>query len=257
MQHDVSMDITILLFNEVDLLDAGGPYEVFLTASRLVQRDGGEAPFRVSTASLDGQPVEAFGGLGLIPERRIEEVLKQLENSPESAHVLVVPGTIDIEKALTNDKLLEAIRRYASPSATPSGATPDSNATTASLTDVAAESASDPDTRLSTDNASQRIIASVCTGAFLLAETGLLSERGWTTHWEDVDLLSERLGPEGAQRDVRWVDSGPVITSGGLSAGIDMALHLVHRFAGLDLATRTATQIDYTWEPDGGQTTKG
>lgn len=254
MPHAVSMDITTLLFDEVDLLDAGGPYEVFLTASRLVRRDGGEAPFSVSTASLDGQPVKAFGGLGLTPDRNMAEVLAQLEEASVATHVLIVPGTIDIEKAVKNSSLLEAIRRHASPGVTATDAAPEPSAPTVTSTDVTAEVDSGPGASLSTDNPPQRIIASVCTGAFLLAEAGLLSERDWTTHWEDVDLLSERLGPEGAHRDVRWVDSGPVITAGGLSAGIDMALHLVHRFAGLELARRTAKQIDYIWEPDGRQT---
>ncbi len=249
------MDITILLFDEVDLLDAGGPYEVFLTASRLVQRDGGETPFTVNTASLDGQPVKAFGGLGLIPDRPVDEVLTRLEQFPESAHVLIVPGTIDIDKAMKNSELLAAIRRHAFQGMTATGAAADSGTETVTLTDINEGIDTATEARQSTDKAFQAITASVCTGAFLLAEAGLMDKRDWTTHWEDVDLLSERLGPKGAQRNVRWVDTGSVITAGGLSAGIDMALHLVHRFAGLELAARTAKQIDYTWEPEGRQTT--
>jgi transcriptional regulator GlxA family with amidase domain len=49
---------------------------------------------------------------------------------------------------------------------------------------------------------------------------------------------------------VRWVDAGEVVTSGGLSSGIAMALHLVERFAGRDLALRTARQIEYEWDPE-------
>jgi transcriptional regulator GlxA family with amidase domain len=102
--------------------------------------------------------------------------------------------------------------------------------------------------------------ASVCTGAFLLAAVGRLDGRRWTTHWEDVDLLAARLGPDGAAgavRGVRWVDEGEVVTGAGLSSGIAMALHLVDRFAGRELAERTARQIDYPWLPDGPDPTAG
>lgn len=59
--------VSILLFEGCDLLDAGGPYEVFLTASRLAERTGEQKPFTVDTVTADGEPVTAYGGLGLIP----------------------------------------------------------------------------------------------------------------------------------------------------------------------------------------------
>ena len=91
-------------------------------------------------------------------------------------------------------------------------------------------------------------VASVCTGAFLLGRLGLLEGRRWTTHWEDVDELSARVTGSG-EPWVRWVDDGRVITAGGLSSGIAMALHLVDRFAGRELAVGTARQIEYDWDP--------
>jgi transcriptional regulator GlxA family with amidase domain len=91
----------------------------------------------------------------------------------------------------------------------------------------------------------------VCTGAFVLQSLGFLDGRPWTTHWEDVEDLEARTGRAGAgQAWVRWVDAGEVVTAGGLSSGIAMALHLVDRFAGRDLALRTARQIEYNWDPD-------
>ena len=66
-------------------------------------------------------------------------------------------------------------------------------------------------------------------------------------------MLAGRLGPDGAARGeawVRWVDAGEVVTAGGLSSGIAMALHLVDRFAGRELAVRTARQIEYDWDPE-------
>jgi len=192
--------IGLLLFEGVDLLDVGGPYEVFLTASRLVARDGGEPPFEVVTLTADGGPVTAYGGLGLRPQAAVAD------SGP--LDVVVVPGTIDVDAAVGDERLLAAIDGLA-------GATD--------------------------------LTASVCTGAFLLAAAGVLDGRPWTTHWEDVDLLAERIGEGGAVRDVRWVDAGEVVTAGGLSSGIAMALHLVDRFAGRDLAERTARQLDYDW----------
>lgn len=91
------------------------------------------------------------------------------------------------------------------------------------------------------------LVTSVCTGAFFLGAAGLLDGHAWTTHFEDIDELAQMIGDVGARRDVRWVDDGDVITSGGLSCGIDMALHLVARLAGGSLAERTAAQIDHRW----------
>ncbi|NND92873.1 MAG: DJ-1/PfpI family protein [Granulosicoccus sp.] len=207
------MKITILLFDQVDLLDAGGPYEVFLTASRLSRRDGIPEPFQVGTATLNGQMVRAYGGMGLVPDGSFSDILSDTSDG----HVLIVPGTIDIDTAVANRALVEAIAEFARAGAA----------------------------------SSECIVASVCTGAFLLGEAGLLSGAEWTTHWEDIDLLSSRLGKSGARRNLRWVDNHSVITAAGLSSGIDMALHLVHRLVGIELAQRTARQIDYQWYADG------
>ncbi len=89
------------------------------------------------------------------------------------------------------------------------------------------------------------VVASVCTGAFLLQRAGLLEGVPATTHWEDVTGL-QALGVD-ATDGVRWVDAGTVVTGGGLSSGIAMALHLVERFTDRALAQAVATQIDYVW----------
>lgn len=93
-----------------------------------------------------------------------------------------------------------------------------------------------------------RITVSVCTGAFLLAASGVLQGReSVTTHWEDIDDLRHRFPTLDVREGVRWVDQGRVVTSAGISAGIDMSLHLVARLAGEPLALRTARQMDVTW----------
>ena len=94
------------------------------------------------------------------------------------------------------------------------------------------------------------VTASVCTGAFLLAQAGLLHGKQATTHWEDLAEL-RRLFPEvDVVEGKRWVDLGSIVTSAGISAGIDMSLHLVARLAGAELARKTAHQMQYDWWDD-------
>ena len=92
-----------------------------------------------------------------------------------------------------------------------------------------------------------QITASVCTGAFLLAASGVLTSETVTTHWEDVADLRTRFPGLTVREGPRWVDAGPVLTSAGISAGMDMCLYLVARLAGQALAERTARQMDYAW----------
>lgn len=93
------------------------------------------------------------------------------------------------------------------------------------------------------------MLASVCTGSLLLAAAGLLSGRPATTHH---GALSELQGLDGScevRRDERWVDDGDVVTSAGVSAGIDMALHLVERLAGTERARAVRSAIQYDPAP--------
>lgn len=92
-----------------------------------------------------------------------------------------------------------------------------------------------------------RLTASVCTGAFLLAQAGLLNGRSATTHWEDIEDLKRMFPSLDVQMGKRWVDEGAVVTSAGISAGIDMSLHLIERVAGRELAIGTARQMEFDW----------
>lgn len=93
-----------------------------------------------------------------------------------------------------------------------------------------------------------RITASVCTGAFLLAAAGLLDGREATTHHEDIDDLRAMFPAVTVLAQRRWVDEGEIVTSAGISAGIDMSLHLVERLAGRELALATAAQMEVDWQ---------
>jgi len=97
------------------------------------------------------------------------------------------------------------------------------------------------------ESARSGITASVCTGAFLLAASGVITHESVTTHWEDVDDLRRQFPQLTVETGVRWVDTGRIVTSAGISAGIDMSLHLVARLGGMVLAERTARQMDFAW----------
>lgn len=205
--RDRPLRVGLLLFEDVDLLDVGGPYEVFLTANRLAVRNGAPAPFEVVTMTPDGaRTVTAYGGLGLVASHDLDTV--------GPLDLAVVPGTIDLDTATARSDLMAAV------------------------------------TRLRTTP----LVATVCTGAVILARAGGLDDvDAATTHHEDVGLLAEVVGARATT--ARWVDAGPVVTAGGLSSGIAMALHLVARLVGRDLATATAAQVEYDWDPDDGVTT--
>ncbi len=95
--------------------------------------------------------------------------------------------------------------------------------------------------------AAVQLTASVCTGAFLLARAGLPSGLEVTTHWEDCAEL-QRAHPDLVVREgVRWIEHERLMTSAGISAGLDMSLRIVARLSSQDLAERTARQMDYEW----------
>lgn len=95
---------------------------------------------------------------------------------------------------------------------------------------------------------SAEIMASVCTGAFILAKAGLLEGLSATTHWEDIEEFSQMFPKVKVIENKRWVEEGRILTSAGISAGIDMSLRIVSMLEGQDLAERTARQMDYRWQ---------
>ena len=90
---------------------------------------------------------------------------------------------------------------------------------------------------------------SVCTGAALLAKAGVLTGKRSTTHWASIGRLRELHPETTVLDDLRVVDEGKIVTSAGVSAGIDMALHVVARMHGQEAAAATARQMEYHWEP--------
>lgn len=192
--------IGIYVFDEVEVLDFAGPFEVFSTAARVASRvSNAPPPFSVTLVADRVREVRARGGLRVVPSAGFSD--------QPALEVLLVPGG-DVSAELERTHVIAWIAELAK---------------RASLT------------------------ASVCTGAFLLAKAGLLGGRRVTTHWEDAADLQRSFPELMVEKDVPWVDAGDVVTSAGISAGLDMSLHLVARLASSELAERTARQMDYVW----------
>ncbi len=94
---------------------------------------------------------------------------------------------------------------------------------------------------------------SVCTGAFILAKAGLLDNLTVTTFHESIERLQKAVPSARVLPNTRFVDNGTIITTAGISAGIDGALHMVEKLAGKELAKRAATYMEYDkWVPEQG-----
>jgi transcriptional regulator GlxA family with amidase domain len=93
------------------------------------------------------------------------------------------------------------------------------------------------------------LTTSVCTGSLVLAAAGLLADRPATTWWGALDRLAAADGSTEVRPDDRFVDSGEIVTAAGVSAGIDMALHLVARLHSVERAREVRRSIQYDPEP--------
>ncbi|QIY68139.1 DJ-1/PfpI family protein [Streptomyces sp. RLB1-33] len=96
-------------------------------------------------------------------------------------------------------------------------------------------------------------IASICTGAFALAAAGLLNGRTVTTHWASADELEELYPHLHVDRNVLYIDDDPLLTSAGVTAGIDLCLHLVRKDLGAAVANDIARELVAAPHRDGGQ----
>lgn len=94
---------------------------------------------------------------------------------------------------------------------------------------------------------------SVCTGAFIMGQAGILDNLTATTYHTQIEALQKALPSTKVLANVRFVDNGNVITTAGISAGIDGALHFVAKIKGLEYAKKVAEQIEYDkWVPNDG-----
>ena len=196
--------VAILLFNEIEVLDFAGPFEVFGVAGRHTD----PKPFRVFTVAERG-PVYARNGLSLNPT--------YLFNDHPKADLIVVPGgggthadgtPYGSRREMDNPAVLNWIRRTA---------------------------------------AGAELVLSVCTGSLLLAQAGLLENLAATTHYSALDGLAQVSPTTTVLPSARYVDNGRIITSAGISAGIDMSLYVVSKLLGKEVADETARYMQYDY----------
>ena len=193
---DSPRQVQVLLFDDVEVLDFAGPFEVFgVTGLR-----SGPAPFQVKTVGLSRAPIRARNGLQVQPSLSIDDASR--------CDVLVLPGGFGTRREMNNPTLLEWIRRQGE---------------------------------------SAEVILSVCTGALLLARAGLLTDLDATTHHVAFDELAQASPSTNVLRGKRIVDNGRILTSAGISAGIDASLYVVSRLLGPAVASETAEYMEYEW----------
>lgn len=189
------MNIGIYIYDNAEVLDFSGPFEVFSVAKRLLEND-----WNIFFISEKGTTVTARGNYLIQPHYSIL-------NHPQLDILLVVGGVHTEEVKKPN--VINWISKV---------------------------------------DASAKTVASVCTGCFLLAEAGLLNNLPVTTHWEDIPDLKNQYPHLEVLENKCWVKTGKFITSGGISAGIDMSLFLVSELSSISLAEKTAKQMEYRWE---------
>jgi transcriptional regulator GlxA family with amidase domain len=187
-------NVAILLFDDVEVLDFAGPFEVFGVTDSLRDRSA----FNVVTVAESTGTIRACNGLKVVPHFSLEDC--------PAPHLLIVPGGIGTRPLLNKPALLEWIRRRHK---------------TAELT------------------------MSVCTGALLLGKAGLLDGLRATTHHGAFALLRQLAPTTEVVETERFIDEGRIVTSAGISAGIDCSLHVVERLLGRDAADATARQMEY------------
>ena len=187
--------VVILVFDDVEVLDFCGPFEVFSVANRDVEPQ----LFDISVVALS-EKIVARGGLSVNPHH-------SLESCPQ-ADILLIPGGIGVTPQIEDEAVVNWVISQAS---------------------------------------TAQLVTSVCTGAVLLGRAGLLDDLDATTHHRCIEQL-QRVAPRTrVVTNKRFVDEGRFITSAGISAGIDMALHIVCRLAGIKIARDVAARMEYDW----------
>jgi transcriptional regulator GlxA family with amidase domain len=194
--------VGIVIFDDVEVLDFCGPFEVFSVARPVGESGDERRLFQAVIIAEEMRTIRCRGGLLIQPHTTTVDC--------PPLDLLVIPGGMGTRRERHNRQLIEWI---------------------------------------ATQNERTELTTSVCTGAFLLAESGLLDGRRATTHWASVEWMRETYPAITLLADARLVDEGHIITSAGISAGIDMSLHVVARLHGNEVAAWTARRMEYDWKP--------
>lgn len=186
--------VGIFLFNDIELLDFAGPYEVFSTTTSQSE----QKLFQVFTISDDGAPIKSVNGLTVIPDFAFT-------NHPP-IDIFVIPGGIGTRAEITKHQVLEWAKNV---------------------------------------SANAKITMTVCSGARIPAKLGLLDHLEATTHHTVFASLKELAPALIINPEKRFVDNGTIMTAGGISAGIDLSLHIVKKLHGETVANRTIKYMEY------------
>ncbi|MDR3414412.1 MAG: DJ-1/PfpI family protein [Formivibrio sp.] len=186
----------ILLFDEVEVLDFAGPFEVFAVASELHSH----ALFDVKTVASELRPIRAVNGLSINPDQTVA--------SAPQADVLIIPGGAGSRSVMRDKAIVNWVRDQS----------------------YAAEK-----------------VLSICSGARILATADLLDGLTITTHHEVMPEMPEYAPGAICLDDVRFTDNGQILTSAGISAGIDLSLYVVGQLCGIAVAEKTAAYMEYDW----------
>lgn len=190
------MNIGIYIYDNAEVLDFSGPFEVFSTASRFLEED---KKFNVFLFAEENKIVRGRNGFKVFPKHCFSDCPK--------LDVLIVSGGIHKDEMKKQNVL----------------------------------------TYLKEQSKNTKLNTSVCTGAFILASAKIIKKQKVTTHFEDCNDLKKQFPKLEVLENQRWVEDKNIITSAGISAGIDMSLYVVSKLYGKKLAKKTAKQMEFDW----------
>lgn len=195
-----------VIYEGVEALDFTGPHDVFAMANVISQKEGKEPPFRQMTVAISKEPIKTTGGISIIPDFAFDDVLDH------SVDVIVIPGSREIQDIQEDDPMAQWIRSHYS---------------------------------------SSKQITSICLGAFplVVALGKILDGQKITTHHGSISSLQKRIEALGLEvmvvSGIRYVGASNILSSAGVSAGIDAAFYLLSKLEGADLAAKTANLMEY------------
>jgi len=194
---NTSRNVGIFIFDEVEVLDFCGPFEVFSVAGKR----NGLNPFNVYTVAKESGPIAARNALSINPHFSFADCPR-----PD---ILLIPGGAGTRQEMHKVEVLEWIRER---------------------------------------SRETELLLSVCTGSLLLGKAGLLDGLTVTTHHRALAELEKAAPNSTIDSKRRFVDNGKIITSAGISAGIDMSLEVVAKLLGREQALETASYMEYDWK---------
>ncbi len=191
-----SRNVAILIFNDVEVLDFAGPYEVFNVANEVY----GEKNFNVYTVAENENIISAKNHFRVIPDYTI--------NNHPKTDILIIPGGEGRKVQMLNNVITTWVKEMAG---------------------------------------KVELLLTVCTGAFIAGHAGVFDVKKATTHHGSYDEFEKSFPDIELVKNVKYVDSGKIITAGGISAGINMSLYVVDKLIGNNFGMKTAERMEYDY----------